>query len=410
MWKCKIGILERWQRRYFRLQGRVLYYFKKDKGEPPCGFIPLLDVKLKDLPPKKGRKYGFVIKIMNTEKLNVKRDEYLINAETAEQRVQWKAKIVEKRAKILVGQPYSVACTVSPKDNNVNLLVPYFITPVFDALNQSGYKLRGIWTIDVPKDTINNMMFQIDQNFLMPVNDLHNCAGAMLEYFKSLPESLFPSDQIPNLCNQPTPAAIRGVILQLPAPIRQILKILASHFNKLIENSSRNGLTKFTIISAFGPIIIRPKDSSVPAGQVKNAQEQIISAFLTNYSELFEDIHQFLDAPQQPVTRRARLSSSLVHQNEDILEGTRGLLVNVVRTDSLGWCTVFTSSRRVGLVHENCLIPLSDEEQAEINNGTSVDALVDNLLDTVREKVPEMMLLFDSMYDECLQIKTALTA
>ena len=82
MTKCKIGLFERWQRRYFRLQDRTLYYFKKEQGEPPVGFIPLINITVQDLPAKKGRKFGFQINLHKTEKLGVKRDEYLIKADS----------------------------------------------------------------------------------------------------------------------------------------------------------------------------------------------------------------------------------------------------------------------------------------------------------------------------------------
>ena len=56
MKKANVGILTRWQRRFFRLQGRCIFYFKKEFGEPPCGKIPLCNVEVKELPGKKGKK------------------------------------------------------------------------------------------------------------------------------------------------------------------------------------------------------------------------------------------------------------------------------------------------------------------------------------------------------------------
>ena len=86
--KANIGMFERWQRRYFRLQKRCLFYFKKETDDEPCGNIPLINIELEDLPSKKGRKYGFKVKILGNPSF-AKRDEYLIQADDNQTRQTW---------------------------------------------------------------------------------------------------------------------------------------------------------------------------------------------------------------------------------------------------------------------------------------------------------------------------------
>ena len=149
-------------------------------------------------------------------------------------------------------------------------------------------------------------------------------------------------------------------------------------------------------------LLLRPTSKcSVPPAQLRSIQESVSDMFLTNPTKIFEDIHQFLEAPLQPIIRRARLISDISNLGDEILQGTRGLLVNIVREDNVGWCTCCTLNKRVGLLHKDWLKNITPEEEAELNNGQNIDAM----LDTVRDKAPEVVLLFDSMIDEIQKFK-----
>jgi hypothetical protein len=130
----------------------------------------------------------------------------------------------------------------------------------------------------------------------------------------------------------------------------------------------------------------------------------VAKTFVTNASVISSDIHGFRSASSQPVIQRARLTVTQGYVGDDVLEGTNGLLVNVVRIDEFGWCTCITSNGRVGLLHKQHLRQISSEEMNGSESGPSVDAM----LDAVREKMPEMMLLFDAMMDEAKKLRETL--
>lgn len=92
--------------------------------------------------------------------------------------------------------------------------------------------------------------------------------------------------------------------------------------------------------------------------------------FVTSAARVL-DVHQFLEAPLQTVMK---------------------------------WGIVVIFNRRVGFVHRTDLKALPQEDENELKSGPNIDAM----MDVVREKMPEMMLLFDSMMDEAMKIREAL--
>ena len=405
--KANIGLFERWQRRFFRIQGRCVYYFKKESpGEPSCGNIPLVDIKVQDLPSKKGKQYMFSVTLTKNAESIAKRSEYMLLAESEDQRRTWEQKLNENKCVSIVGEPFQLSTEVSPTSLvNVHLTLPYFLPPVLQILNQTGYKLRNIWTVEVPNEIISKGLATLNFNYNLHTEDIHNAVAIVLAYLRKLPEGLLPSDKMSTFTSKVNPDDLKKLIRESPAPVRQFLHDIGLHFKKVLDNSASNGVTLYSLLSLIGPVLITPPPGSalVPA-QTKSIQDQVAQCFLQNAPKILDDVHQFLDAPRQKVIRVARVISSVPEKSEECLEASRGLLVYIVREDSYGWCTVYTSNRRVGLMHNSNLKPLTPEEEKELNSGPNIDAL----MDIAREHVPEMMLLFDGMSDEILKIRDAL--
>lgn len=400
--KANIGIVERWQRRFFRLQGRCIYYFKKEQGEPECGNIPLIDVEVVSLPSIKNRTYGFSIKLPDT-KLS-KHAEYFLQADSDDARKQWIKIINENMAKSIVGKSFIDACNTSTNDPNAHLLLPYFIPAMFEVLDAKVGRIRSMWT-DVKAESNVYFMNLMNLNYPIPTDDAHAMTSALLEYFRSLPHSLLASKTLDELKDDITPEILRKSIRERPAPIREFFKIIGNHFKRLLAESSKNGATPYTLIPFLGPLIVNlHKKSGVSDSRLHTIQDNVAQTFLSNVDYVLEDIHEFSDAMNQKVIKRARLSVTINHQGESILEAPRGLLVNVVREDIAGWCTVFTMNGKIGLIHTSNLNILNEEDEIELMSGPNID----ELMDAVRENAPELILLFDGMIDEKVAIKRAI--
>ena len=403
--KANIGLFERWQRRFFRIQGRCVYYFKKETpGEPSCGNIPLVDIETKDLASKKGKQFMFSVKLTKNNGI-AKRDEYLLMAESEDQRKKWQQKLNENKSVSIVGEPFQLSTEVSPTSLNVHLTLPYFLPPVLQILDSTGYKVRNIWTVEVPNEIISKGLATLNFNSHLHTEDIHNAVAIVLAYLRALPSGLLPSENISKFSTKVNPEDLRDLVRASPAPVRQFLHDIGLHFKKVLDNSASNGVTLYSLLPLVGPILITPpQGSSMVPSQTKSIQDQVAQCFLQNATKILEDVHQFLDAPRQQVIRRARVIQSVSAKTDECLEASRGLLVYVVREDTYGWCTVYTSNRRVGLMHNTNLKQLTAEEEKELNSGPNIDAL----MDVAREHVPEMMLLFDGMNDEIMKIRDAL--
>ena len=402
MKKANVGILTRWQRRFFRLQGRCIFYFKKEFGEPPCGKIPLCNVEVKELPGKKGKKdCGFAIHITRNAGI-AKRPEYWIIAESEEQKTMWTGAIMQNRAFTVMGEKLVEATKVNPMNPDTHSLLPYFLPGIMRVLD--GSNNPSIWRQQPSQDTIQRMSDIIDKNMEVPTNDPVSCAGILVHYLSTLKESLLPPSKVLSGSGSVKPDDIRKMVLEANAVTREVLKVLGFHWKRLIDMGRIN---MEDLAPVVGVMLVRAESGSfLPPAQVKSIQEQAGQAFLSNVVRIMEDVHQFLEAPRQSVMRRARLSTAMTNRvSESELDGPRGLLVNVVREDDLGWCTVYTANRRVGLVHNAYLTRVASEKR---DARSSVD--IDGLLDTVRERMPEMMLLFDSMVDEAAKMREFLSS
>lgn len=409
MQKANIKTFERWQRRLFRLQGRNIFYFKKEKGEPPCGYIPLVDVEVTDLKPKKGRNYGFSINIKDSN-TNAKRNEYLICADNEETRKQWKEKIAENSSRSIFGLPLVAACSITPTSKRVHTLLPYFIPPIFKALNETGYLSRSIWIIEPSQSQLENSIATLNQNYPLPLNDLYLAAATVVKYLQALPDSLIPSESMFDFMEKITVENLREKILELPATTRELFRLLGEHFKKVLDNTEKNGVTQFQLMPIFGPIFIRqptpnPTHSkTITPAKAHEIQNKVAQTFFSNLPGIIEDIHQFSQATRMPILERGRVETPRVLPEESVLEASKGLLVSVVKKDYTGWCTVYTSNKIVGLIHETSLKKISKEELDEISTGPNIDSL----FDVVREKAPDLVLLFDSMLYETQVIRDSL--
>jgi hypothetical protein len=386
---------EHWQRRYFRLQGRCLFYFKKEsKCEPPAGYIPLINISLENLPSSKRVPWGFVVSLhIKSEQFKAKRNEYSMQAESEEVRKTWLNTIHAHSATALVGEPFEKACTVTPDDRDCRRLLPYFVTPLLAKLeSQIEVQKRMLWSTEVPMNLLAQGMAIINQNLPLPIDDTHNAIACLMAYLKALPRSLLPGATQARLSDRPTSQQLRAVILESPAPVRAFIRALFTHFRAVLDAQAVNKFNQSTL-RFMAPILIRPDDK--PSTFFTPGNEAVLALLLSNTSEVLDDIHQFADAVRQPVLFRARLEENQSGaEGGDLLVAEKGLLVNVVRVDVGEWCTVFTSNGRVGLAHKRNL-----SEQ-----GASFDPELDAIMDVVREKLPEAVLLFDGMFEEAVKL------
>ena len=306
--KANVKLFERWQRRYFRIQGRCMFYFKKETiGEPTAGFIPLIDIEIKENTNKKVKGAGFSIHLQKNPTFAKKHD-YSLAADTEEQRKLWIQKISENQAYSIVGESYMVATEISPRGKDEHNLLPYFVPPILHVLNTSAYKLRNIWTVEVPSEIISKGLATLNCNYMIGTDDIHNAVATFVAYLNALPEGLLPGDDMGKFASKVTINDLKELVRKAPAPVRHLLRELAMHFQKVLENTSTNNVTVYSLLPVLGPFLIRPPSgSSLVPSQIKTIQDNVAQTLLTNAQKIFDDVHQLLDATRLPLIRRARV-------------------------------------------------------------------------------------------------------
>jgi hypothetical protein len=391
-----------WQRRYFRLQSRCLFYFKKDVNEPPCGYIPLLDIEFKE-PPTKGKKstLAFTIKLghyLDQAARIPKRLEYPIQAESEDSLNMWKRVLTERCARWIFGQPYEFACSFNPNDADAPGLLPYFMPSFLAKLELPGeLSKRGIWATEVPSNVLAIGIVALNLNLPLPLDDTQNAIGYVMQFLKELPECLLPPNEMSKLA-KPEPEQLRELILARPAPIRQLIRELVLQFNRALECKAQNRSNE-TTFRFFDRVLIRDASGASPSG------EAIRKCLMANATFIFNDVHQLEAASRQPILYRGRLRVNQAGGGRnDILAGERGLMLNIVREDEFQWCTVFTTNGRQGLVPKMNIVRLTPQEEEEAIATSEMSQTFDG----VREKLPGFMLLFESMQAEINLLERAL--
>jgi len=88
------GIVKNWKKRWFKLQGNYLYYYKQKTDKEPLGFIPIDRASINVLDPKQTKKkHAFEIRDPSNS-FNKWHKSYFVCAETEDDMKEWINKIV----------------------------------------------------------------------------------------------------------------------------------------------------------------------------------------------------------------------------------------------------------------------------------------------------------------------------
>ena len=66
-------------------------------------------------------------------------------------------------------------------------------------MNNTYYKQRGIWLADVPIENIQKNLALLDQNYLLPMDDINATVATFIAYLQRLPEPLLPPSHYDSL-------------------------------------------------------------------------------------------------------------------------------------------------------------------------------------------------------------------
>lgn len=383
--KQRKKVIVTWQQRYFILQNSTLFYFKKKTDEDPVGSIPLVDINVSGGPYEKK---PYVLRIVTGRSNKPNKSEYILSAGSEAEMKGWTDAIEKNRAYSIVERPLISALNIRGQ----HTLLPYFLQSALDFLNTAGAGTYNLWCKEIDIEKLANGLELLDHNLPLRNDDVYFVSSVILEYLYRLPRTLLSPDALKAFVNETTPEDIYRAIIMEPHPHRQLLMTMVGHFRQLLQNQT---LTRFEAFQIMGPFIIRaPPGSDYSQNTVRTVQESVAKVLIDGYDQVFADIHELEQAKMLPVIRKATVCADVYSGERYVLEAARGLIVNVVREDSMSWCLVVTDKGRPGLIHKSMLKDISTGGSVESDSATS------SMLNSLRENCPESIPFFESMIKE----------
>lgn len=177
--------------------------------------------------------------------------------------------------------------------------VPKFVQICVDAVDKRGLGVDGIYRVSGNLATIQKLRFIVDQEEDLNLDhsqweDIHVVTGALKMFFRELPEPLFPFRLFQPLVeaikikdSKPKVQAVKKLILELPKPNRDTMKLLFSHLHRVLAFSKKNLMSTQGIGIVFGPTLMWPELDAGNIAVNMVYQNQIIEYILVESQEIF---------------------------------------------------------------------------------------------------------------------------
>ncbi|KAL0963902.1 hypothetical protein UPYG_G00315150 [Umbra pygmaea] len=177
--------------------------------------------------------------------------------------------------------------------------VPKFVNQCVESVEKRGLEADGIYRVSGNLATIQKLRFLVDQEEEFNLDDsqwedIHVVTGALKMFFRELPEPLFPFrffepfvEAIKMKEGKEKIQAIKKLVLQLPKPNRDTMKVLFRHLQKILTCSQKNLMSTQGISIVFGPTLMWPEMDCGNMAVNMVYQNQIVEFILIESPEIF---------------------------------------------------------------------------------------------------------------------------
>ncbi|XP_068118082.1 rho GTPase-activating protein 27 isoform X2 [Hyperolius riggenbachi] len=177
--------------------------------------------------------------------------------------------------------------------------VPTFVSKSIEAVERRGLDIDGLYRVSGNLAVIQRLRHKVDhdENFSLEDGkweDVHVITGALKLFFRELPEPLFPFSHFNNFVeaiklsdqNQKM-RRLRELILSLPPPNLETMRILFKHLCGVVENKDLNRMSVQSVAIVFGPTLLRPEEEGGNIAMYMIFQNQIVEQILNHYQYIF---------------------------------------------------------------------------------------------------------------------------
>lgn len=273
------GMVQKWQRRWFVLNGDCLFYFAKDDDLRPLGsiFLPGNKVVRHEFNADDPDKFLFEVVSGKEPSKSSNQESFLLCAASDEERQDWIKAIKKVMYSSLGGAIFgeSLAETMKFERGRSNRKVPYIVEACIDFLRQYGTEIEGIFRLPGRMVLVRELKDKFDEGeqVVLDLNemDVHSVASLLKQYLRELPECLIPYKSYQEYMNiamrfQDTSSSenkmeqvdiLKSAMSGLPQDNYNVLKILCKFLHEVALKTHINKMTALNLATVFGPNIIR---------------------------------------------------------------------------------------------------------------------------------------------------------
>ncbi|KAF7656162.1 hypothetical protein LDENG_00045710 [Lucifuga dentata] len=178
--------------------------------------------------------------------------------------------------------------------------VPRFVSMCVDAVEKRGLEVDGIYRVSGNLATIQKLRFIVDQEDELDLDssqweDVHVLTGALKMFFRELPEPLFPFrffqlfvEAVKLKDVKQKVQALRKLVLQLPKPNQDTMRLLFTHLHRVLDHSRKNLMSTQGIGIVFGPTLMWPELDAGNMAVNMIYQNQIVEFILIESHDIFQ--------------------------------------------------------------------------------------------------------------------------
>ncbi|XP_043922449.1 rho GTPase-activating protein 28 isoform X2 [Protopterus annectens] len=240
---------------------------------------------------------------------------------------------VKVRESGLFGVPLSLLLE-NDQRRQPEVKVPLVFQKLLSKIEETGLETEGILRVPGSASRVKTLRQELETNFYDGTFDWeqvrHNDAAGLLKMFvREMPYPLFTAEYLPLFITAAESIfqlklqlqVLHLLILLLPDPNRDTLKVLLEFLRKVVANEEKNKMSLWNVAMIVAPNLFMCKGKSVNQQEMKvTAGAAHIVRLLIKYQDILWTIPSFLIAQVRKVNEAARKSRTLDKSMKKILQ------------------------------------------------------------------------------------------
>ncbi|XP_035214956.1 rho GTPase-activating protein 27-like isoform X2 [Stegodyphus dumicola] len=201
---------------------------------------------------------------------------------------------------ILLDEPV-FGCHLENLCSRENRKVPKFVSKCIEVIEEKELTADGLYRASGNLSQVQKIRIHVNQDDYSCLNeeeDVHVLTGALKMFFREMKEPLFPFNMFDHFLNaialpdaNSKLEALRDLVLKLPEPNYETLKVLLEHLLRVTEFHKQNRMQIQNLAIVFGPTLMWPEQASNNIALDMMHQNRIVEFLLLEFRAIFPSKH-----------------------------------------------------------------------------------------------------------------------